>query len=281
MCLTLQILNRQAWPRQPQVATQLLRGVRQSLNGMPGAPSSEPVSSSKGDTGRYWLPEVCSSSMVSYLKLFLAFLMLRRRFVNATLRSRTECQTAKSITLSAWWSGGIISRPSVKGITKTYSCISIQANHCFSICRGILPLLLQVLVTILVRLLAFQSLSLCSHVSPCCPGQPPAGSSALLSRLMRRRASWSRLTLKALPRRPACPSLMWKASMAAAAALALAVLCSGTCCTQRGMFLSTGLAPQHSFQGATVTQKDGTSSSNMACTHTLTQLQPCCALWLS
>ena len=72
----------------------LLHELRQSMNGMLGAPSSEPVSSSKGDTGRNWLPEVCSSSMVSYLKLFLAFLMLRRRFVSATLRSRTESQTA-------------------------------------------------------------------------------------------------------------------------------------------------------------------------------------------
>lgn len=64
-------------------------------------------------------------------------------------------------------------------------------------------------------------------------GQPPAGSKTLLSRLMRRRAL-SRVAANAPLRRlpsPPCPSLMWKASMAAAAARALTVLCRGTCCT--------------------------------------------------
>ena len=72
-----------------------------------------------------------------------------------------------------------------------------------------------------------------------CPfaGQPPAGSKTLLSRLIRRRAL-SRLDANAPLRRlpsPACPSLMWKASMAAAAARALAVLCRGTCCMHMGL----------------------------------------------
>ena len=74
------------------------------MSGMLGAPSSEPVSSCKGDIAREWLPDVRSSSMVSYLKLLRAFLRLRRRFVSATLRSRREHQTAVEGTIfSGWW----------------------------------------------------------------------------------------------------------------------------------------------------------------------------------
>ena len=38
------------------------------------------------------LLEAFSSSMVSYLKLFLEFLMLRRLFVSATLNNKIACK---------------------------------------------------------------------------------------------------------------------------------------------------------------------------------------------
>ena len=116
-------------------ASQLLpHGIRQSLDGMPGAPSSEPVSSSKGDTGRKWLPEVCSSSIVSYLKLFLAFLMLRRRFVNATLHSKARCQSAVE---GCCYRNGAHDRsythPDVNAYAKVYSKRTAQAGHCSAV----------------------------------------------------------------------------------------------------------------------------------------------------
>ena len=116
-------------------ATQLLlHGIRQSMDGMSDAPSSEPVSSSKGDTGRKWLPEVCSSSMVSYLKLFLAFLMLRRRFVNATLYSKARCQSA--VEGCSYRNGAhdrSYTHPDENAYDKAYSNRTAQAGHCSAI----------------------------------------------------------------------------------------------------------------------------------------------------
>ena len=111
----------------------LLHGVRQSLHGVLGAPSSEPASNSKGDTGRKWLPEVCSSSMVSYLKLFLAFLMLRLRFANATLHSKAVRQTAVERCFSHGEAQeGPCVHPDKKTHAKAYLYRSAQAGRCSS-----------------------------------------------------------------------------------------------------------------------------------------------------